>query len=161
MFAGAYWSERFETKEQAARRFATFVSALTKISDELAVWYVKGNKKRAISLDPTAIAKLLDVEGGDHGYRGEIWNGKLVQVVALLGANRAYVNSAVVSEIGSKAMLNDDAWRQILHALIEAFDPDEAVVVNDEKTAQSEDLLDVGWLTYERGGQVSKQPHKR
>jgi len=177
MFAGAYWSQRPETREQAAQRIAAFLKMLAECSCELSSWYLKGRTragalKQALRLDGEAIAEKLRVNRKDVsrevmpelGFSLGVWNGSDVSLAMTIGATSMYVpNSVVLSAESGSGILGDDVWRQVLHGLIRAFDPEHAVVASTEQLARSGSgrPWEVGWLTYERGGTCVEHPTRR
>jgi hypothetical protein len=177
MFAGAYWSQRAETREQAAQRLVSFLGMLSRSSEELAAWYLKGRTKAAalgqpLASDIEAIAAALKTNRKDVGrdvipelgYSLGVWNGHHASLSVTIGAHSPYVsNSVVLSEEPSNSSLPDEVWRGVLRGLIAAFEPDHATVTSSERLAKAGSARpwEVGWITYERGGQVVESRERR
>lgn len=177
MFAGAYWSQRCESRAEVARRVTSFFRALAECSSELSRWYRKGRTKasalsRPLSLDEASVADSLkssrrDVGGdviAELGYNLGVWNGKGISVSGTLGSSSLYaLNSVVLSEEANEEALRDSSWRLVLSALIESFDPEHAVVASRQSMSRAGTAKpwEVGWLSYQRGGSVIEYPERR
>lgn len=166
MFIGAYWSEREESKEAAARRISQYLVAIGKQFDDFATWYNLGNSRAEalrspVSVNAESIASNLSVNRRDSdrqpipelGFQFSAWNGKNVSFSADIGSYSQYVINSVVLDSDA---LELKMSRTLLDEIIRAFDPEHAVFASDEHLAQTgaEKPWHTGWLTYERGETV-------
>jgi hypothetical protein len=167
MFAAAYWSNRPETREASAQRLAEFFKSLATVSDDFGAWYLKGRRKstsQKVSLptDAVGIASQLTVNRKDVGraqipdlgFSIDLWNGGNASLAATVGANSRYVPNSVVLSPGQS--LSNATWRAIVMVLAQSFDPDHAVVTDNERLSRAGAARpwDVAWLTYRRGEEV-------
>jgi hypothetical protein len=173
VLAAAYWSQRPESREQAACRVADFFAKLVRVSDELGQWYLRGDTEETanqrLALDAASIAAHLQANRRDDdrapipelGFTLGAWNGRDASIGADLGSYNKYVSNAVV--LSCESSLDDATWRTILMALIEVFDPDRAVVADRRRLsgAGSAGPWDVGWLTYQRAELVIEHADRK
>ncbi len=167
MFVGAYWSQRQESREQAAERISRYLRKLV-ARDELAAWFLTARKKSAarvpLGLDPPEVASRLRVNrrdvGGDVitelGFSLAVWNGAEASLHVTIGAFSPYVSNSVVLAFEAAAARDPADCRPLLEAAIDAFDPEHAVVTSHEllTRTKAKEAWEVGWLTYGRGGRV-------
>src|SRR2546421_176840 len=86
MFCGAYWSQRWESREQAAVRIIALLKALEIQHRAFAVWSLKKTRRddpaRSLEVTDADVAKHLETSrkdvGGevmsDLGFRLALWN---------------------------------------------------------------------------------------
>ena len=167
MFVGAYWSQRRESRENAANRISRFLQRVSCSEPEMARWFLKGRTRAAavvpLGLSPAEIAPKLrvnrrDVGGSvinELGFGCRIWNGIDTSFAATIGAFSAAVsNSAVLSLSKPLQARKREYWRDLLDAFIEEFDPDHAVVTDFDvlRSANAQEPWQAGLFTFERGG---------
>jgi len=172
MFAGAYWSKRAETREEAALRLVVLLRALAESSADFSRWYSKGRSKAAalrneLSIDVLSIAHRLSENRTDVGnnvivelgFSVGVWNGDRASLSATIGCYAERVGNAVVLR---SETTNIDEWRKVLRHLVDAFEPDDALVACTERVASSgAEPADVAWLTYTRAAGVEEHPERR
>ena len=164
MFMGAYWSERKESREQAAERLARFLEAVSREDPAMTTWYKKARSKAAantpVGTDPASIASNFrvnrrDVDNEvipDLGFSFSAWNGESIGLSAAIGAFSPYVlNSVVLSCAPGSATKSPSQWRRILEAAVAAFQPEHAVVTSHELLTRvgADHPWEAGWLTYQ------------
>jgi hypothetical protein len=135
----------------------------------LATWFLKARKKSAAVVPlhpaPREIASKLRVQrrdvGGDVmselGFGFEVWSGGNVSLDITIGAfNQFVLNSAVLSFRDPSETRSLGEMRSFMAAAIDAFDPEHAVVTSTELLTRrkAQKPWQVGWLTYDRGGEV-------
>ena len=166
MIVGAYWSQRKESRDQAATRIATFLVNVASRHQTLSTWFFKGKTKaaarsRELDLSVASVARALTVNRRDVdrqsmpevGFRLGIWNGDEVSFSVTIGSYSPYVGNHVVLTFADEHdWLDEPDRRDLLNAEISAFDPDHAVVTNRQILAKAgaTDPWDAGWLTYAR-----------
>lgn len=165
MFVGAYWSQRKESRQQAASRIALFLGTIASKNEALSTWFLKGRSKAQgrtkLSLDADSIGRELvanrrDIGGEpmlEVGFSMGIWNGESVSFDATIGAFSPYVqNSVVLSFDDDGDRLNETDWRGLLDSAIFAFEPEHGVVTSGQRLARAgaRSAWDAGLLTYER-----------
>ncbi len=171
MFIGAYWSERKEPREDAAKRIAEFLTSITSCSEHFSKWFGTARSKAAalqlpIAVDSLSVASKLSVNRRDIdrqsipdlGYSLAVWNGGDVSFSARVGVYNPYASNVVTLELGDSVALSPDVLKKLLEEMIRAFDPDEGVVT-DKKHMRQMGLSkpwEAGWFTYERGGEVKE-----
>lgn len=167
---GAYWKQRKESREEAAARIALFLSTIATKHEVLGTWFLKGQTKaRALQtklpLDPDSIANVLRVNRKDTagrevmtslGFSLGIWNGGKVSFSAMVGAYSSNVRNTAVLSFGNEGnqFVKQD-WRDLLSAMISAFESDDAVV----KARNTGAIEGQDWITYVRGVGLREQAH--
>ena len=157
--AAAYWGPRMEPVEACASRAATFLTALSQVSEYFQGWRPLGRSRseaiRAtpIDLSTNALTELFmrgrnrrDV-GGDAieqlGFRISVWNGKGDEEVSSLTmkcglySTVAGLSNAIVLKLPTRFDVNSaEQARQLTVALSQAWDPDWAIVASQSKVNQ-------------------------
>jgi len=88
-----------------------------------------------------------------------VWNGDRASLSATIGCYAERVGNAVVLR---SETTNIDEWRKVLRHLVDAFEPDDALVACTERVASSgAEPADVAWLTYTRAAGVEEHPERR
>lgn len=165
MFAGAYWAEREESREEAAEKVARYLAALASVHDRLSRWFLKARTRRypLVPVGRTAaqIAGQLgvhrrDLDGAvipELGFTLELWNGEAATLSFTVGGFNPRVVNAVVLSVGADADLPRDIWRRVLAAQASAFDPDHAVVTTVQRIVEARvaSPWEVALFRYERG----------
>jgi hypothetical protein len=168
-FAGAYWAERKETRQEIAGRISTFLSRVGSTDATFERWFRKSHAGPTATMqirnDPLEIERILKPNRRDAdksavselGVAFTAWNGRGVSLSATIGAFSPFVrNSVVVSFDEVPNEWSSSTWRGVVHALIGSFDPDRVVVTNSEILARAKASFpwEAGWLQYERGSDV-------
>jgi hypothetical protein len=169
MIAGAYWSARQESRDDAARRIEMFLRRLAEVSSEFASWRLKGATRRSatthLAIDSSVIASALRTErtdvGGlpmpELGYSLGVWNGRSVSFSTHVGVFSRNVGNSAVLTSSDSSLFDDDTWRAVHAALVATFDPDRALVACQARTtAVGLRPWDGAWLRYERDGQTTE-----
>jgi len=128
------------------------------------IWFLKGHTRasaqKRLPTDSASIAEALvphrrDTDGSvilDLGCRLGVWNGSDISFGATIGSSNAHVgNSAVLSFDDGVHEFKLEQWRALLHAAVNAFEPEYGVVASDKQLMASNapDPWAVGWLTYD------------
>lgn len=173
MFVGAYWSERSESREQAAERLVRFLRGAAAVDASLAAWFLKGRSKAAaatpVAVEPASLASRLEAARRDVGadvmsevgFGLGLWNGKDVSLAATVGAVSPFVrNSVVLSSDGTLQALGEPALRRLLEVAVETLDPEHAAVTSAGllQAAGAEDPWEAGLFTFTRGRGVLRGP---
>jgi hypothetical protein len=151
MFVGTYWSARQESREQAARRVAGFLRAISSTADGvLSEWFHTERTHRAasqvrIDSTPEGVEPYLRVNRRDLdrevmpelGFSFDVWNGRDVSFRVTVGAYSPHVGNAAVLSFQGPIQLGDADWRKLLDAAIEAFDPEHGVVTSLAELARA------------------------
>jgi hypothetical protein len=177
ILAAGYWSQRPESREQAAQRLSAFLTRLSELSLEFGGWYLTGRTRSAalkheLRSDPGSIVEKLRVNrrdvGGEPirelGFSLDAWNGKRGSVSATIGGYSPHVpNSIVLSVETPPGTISDDTWRAVLEAVVEVFEPDDAVVVNTTRSDEAGvlDPLEYAWLHHRRSLGLTEHPERR
>lgn len=173
VYLGAYWGDRPESAVVCGDRLARCLSLMTSVSSYLSGWRPKGQTESdalsSASIDGSDLVGLLeagvnrrDADGTpilELGFRWAAWNGDAgmpVSISLTCGASmaRAGVSNAFVlnlpklSQSGAEEIYDD--MERLLWAVVEAWDPDSAVVTSHElrESVGLEARPTAGWLTY-------------
>lgn len=173
IFVGTYWSQRRESREEAAERIERFLDSLRANGSLFEQWFLKG-RSRALSntvlpLDVNAVAAALetnrrDVGGEDIselGFNLAVWNGDVASLDVTVGAFSPRVsNSAVLSIAAGESSLSSSDWKGILDLAVESFDPEHGMVTNQENLNNLNFInpWEAGRFIYERGHGVTEHP---
>lgn len=166
MFIGGYWKERQESRDAASSRIATFLESLRREQASLATWYRRARSRAAalrapIQPDVATIASNLRVNRRDAdnapipelGYRFSAWNGRTTSLSAHIGSFTPFVGNSIVLDFDADdALLTELEQQRLLEALVQAFDPDHAVVTNSAllDRVRAKEPWEAGWFTYSR-----------
>ena len=176
MFAGAYWSKRPETKEEAAHRVVGFLSALGKVNGRFGHWFLLGDgktEKHPVELSVREIASLMRAQRNDVGhnplpdlgYTFSVWNGDDVHFHVSIGSFSQFVGNSAVLSVGAKELggISDDQWRSLLRTAIDSFHPDHAVVGRggSQESADMSGPWDIAWLSYDGQGEITEVQRRR
>ncbi|MEO0593840.1 MAG: Imm52 family immunity protein [Myxococcota bacterium] len=171
MFVGAYWAQRKESKESGAHRIATFLTAITDLSDELGAWYSKGRDRSAalrtpVEIEVESIERKLNPNHrdadrqpiSDLGLRFSAWNGANASFSVTIGSWNKHVRNAAVLDLGDDDQQTAGFYRALLTELVRAFEPDHAVVASHDDSARTGATMpwEAGMFTYTRGGTVQQ-----
>jgi hypothetical protein len=128
----------------------------------------KAALRSEISLDFASIENRLranqrDTDGepiADLGFHFGAWNGKEASFSATIGAWNRIVANAVVLNLGGDDELSASAYRALVEAVIEVFDPDHAVVTSHHllELVEAKHPWEAGLFTYERGCEIEEHP---
>lgn len=165
MFAGAYWAERRETREEAAERIARYLAALSSLNERFARWFLKGRARRYPLVAAGRTAAQIAVQLGVHrrevdgvvlpelGFTLELWNGDAATLSFTVGGFNPRVVNAVVLSLGAEADVPREVWRRALAVQVSAFDPDHAVVTTVQRIVEARvaSPWEVALFRYERG----------
>jgi hypothetical protein len=165
MFCGAYWSQRSESREQAAARVAALLKALEGQHGAFATWSLKKARKddpaRVLVVAHAEIAKHFETNrkdvGGDVmpdlGFRLALWNEAGASLSVTIGARNERVRNAVALSYGGTEEISPAVWRGVLRALVDSMAPEHAGVATEKSLSQNPQAFawQVGWATYERG----------
>ncbi len=170
MFVGSYWSQRKETREQAAERIARFFEAISGRADgSLTNWFLRARKKTTARIpagrSAVDIAAHLRVNRQDTngdvipelGFSLGVWNGAEAGFSATIGAYAPRVNNVAVLSLDEVPQgMGQAEWGELLRVAIAAFDPDNAVVTSNAHLSRTGAARpwEAGWLTYQRGDRV-------
>jgi hypothetical protein len=166
LFLGAYWKARAEDAAAAAARLAVFLGAVARIDARLARWFsvvTTGSAGEVVPLTPEGIMAHLQTQktdAGGHpmptlGVRFHAWTEAYSTIDATVGAYSPRIRNAVVLQPEGHTV-QDSAWRQMLQAAVDAFDPDDAVVssVAIMKSAGTTRPSEAAWLSRARGAEL-------
>jgi hypothetical protein len=171
VFVGAYWSARKETREEAARRVAEFLQAISAYKS-FSAWFIKAKTKAEagvpVELTKESLASYFRTNNREDngepipqlGFSLGIWNGAHASLRFTLGAFSSHISNAIVLSFGPEAgEIERTTLEGALNAAIRAFDPDNAVVTSHERMDRTgaKKPWEAGILTYERGGVVKAQ----
>lgn len=169
MFVGVYWSERRETRDEAAARVYGFIESIAGMHSWLSTWFKKGRlKKEALTRQILGLGDIRDaltvnrrdIGGGvlsDLGFSLGLWNGNNVALSITIGSVSPFVrNSVVLSIEGRGNAPTRGEWGELLRSAISAFDPEYGVVTSSEDLVRfhATDPWDVGLFVYDRDGGV-------
>lgn len=169
VFAGAYWSQREESRTSAAERIASFLNGVAGSGGDLARWYrtawsIEAALQVEVRLDAVSIADELEQNRRDLdrapipelGYRFDTWNGAGVSFSATIGGWSEHVGNSAVLDLGDEDRGADGHHRTLIEELVRAFDPDHAVITNHDilRRAGTSAPWQAGLFTFHRGGAV-------
>lgn len=170
-FVGVYWAAREESPEEVSQRITAFLRAVAVVDASLETWFLKGSTRAAattrLEIDQSEIVRRLRVNRRDDngqqipdlGYSLSVWNGAGVSLQASLGKySPSVLNSVVLKFERSAATLDPVAWKRLLNAAIEAFNPEHGVVTDNVILTEADAKFpwEKGWLTYSLGGEVQE-----
>jgi hypothetical protein len=171
LFLGAYWPQRRETRAECAARISKFLSGIRDAGPDVQRWFLKAKRKElartAIDVSPPDIEALLITNDRDAtgepieelGFRLGLWNGERVAFSATVGAFNSFVHNSLVLSFQGESLSDASKWCLLIDAAIASFDPDSAVVTNQNYISRhgngTPDKTG-GWWTYKRGGDVTR-----
>jgi hypothetical protein len=168
MFCGAYWSQRSESREQAAARIVALLRTLEVQHGAFAVWCLTKRRRddpaRRLEVNEAEVARHLETNrrdvGGDVmsdlGFRLALWNESGASLSITIGATNERVKNAVALSYGDAESISSGVWKGILRALVDTMAPEHAGVATERSLSQNRRAFawQVGWITYERGGEI-------
>jgi len=118
-------------------------------------------------MSPTGIEALLTTNNRDMtgqaipelGFSLAVWNGKSASLSAALGAFSPQIGNFVLLSFHGPNPLKAAAWAQLIERAVEAFDPDSAVVTNNEfleRHGNGTPDEAGGWFVYRRGAPIAE-----
>lgn len=174
-YLGAYWGPRPESAQVCAQRLVTCLKGLGATSDVLRSWFLKGNTQREalqrpVTIETGSLADVLlaglnrrDVNNSvitELGYSAGLWNGNTktsagfrVRCGASTTVARMMSNTFVLDlpPFGQADAPDPVPLKSFIHAVIDAWEPDWAVLVSDalrdaQQTHPRQPVI--GWMTY-------------
>jgi hypothetical protein len=177
LFVGAYWGARPESREECATRVSRFLSQIAQKRPEFSAWHrLARTKKKAlesrIGLSVEEVQKALTTHRGDIdkkpipelGYIAGLWNGRDdagMRLFVTCGCYSERVSNAVVLDLPKKHnnpdLFDPNLLLSLLVDIVDAFDPDDAVVTSSEYTQEHVEewrASKCGWFVYRRGEDI-------
>ena len=175
LYAGAYWGPRSEEPGRCGERLLACLTELARVAVPLAAWHPKGGRRSTAStpnaaMSPAAIAAALqkgvnrrDADGSEIAELGRslsLWNGQTEDgadffvhcgsVTKVPGILNSFV-LRLPALSASAERLTPERARDLMVAIVNAWDPDWAVISSDalrDAQLQTPGWPFVGWLTY-------------
>lgn len=168
MFCGAYWSQRSESRADAAARVVSLLKSLERKSDAFSRWSLKKSRKskptRALEVNEVEVARHLDANRKDIGnstfaelgFRIALWNDLGASLSITIGSQNPHVRNAVALSYDGGVRISESDWKDVLQVLVDTMKPEHAGVATERSLADNPQKFawHVGWLSYERHGEI-------
>jgi hypothetical protein len=152
----AHWRERREGRGQCAQRLLEMLTRLSQEAHWLQDWFPKGRTRKTAMGSPirpiaAELEQLLQIHRGDAdglpiddlGFNFFAWNGEFELPVSLsitCGSYSRFVKNCVAISATDRQTMNSadsEQLKRLLDIVVEAWDPETAVVKIEEEDGQS------------------------